>query len=229
MKTTIQKLLILIVILSFVSCEQDNFTPAKYSKNRFEEGAIHLYARGGEINDMAKVNHFIDNMEYAFAAFNLVPSLDSNFVEYDSVDFDLEIVSSSKALFKFSNGDVKEYGIVRKNGAILFVKDTVEQAPIFFDNEWLKFQPLIVKTEPVFGGHITYIKPTIYAYEVNGEIQFPIVSIMLAYNNGTRCHFQLREQNSISDEYLSKISQPNGPTDTVVFRESRIVFSKGKL
>ncbi|HSA05003.1 MAG TPA: hypothetical protein P5145_05375, partial [Tenuifilaceae bacterium] len=67
MKTTIQKLLILIVILSFVSCEQDNFTPAKYSKNRFEEGAIHLYARGGEINDMAKVNHFIDNMEYAFA------------------------------------------------------------------------------------------------------------------------------------------------------------------
>jgi len=229
MKTANLKLLLFIGFLAFNSCEQDDFTPAKYSKSRFDDGAIHLYARGGEINDLAKVNHFIDNFENAFAAFNLVPSLDSNFVEYDSVDFDFEIVSSSKARFTLSNGDVKEYGIVRKNGAILFVKDSVAQTPIFSDYEWIKFQPIVVKTEPIFGGQVTYFKPTIYAYEVNGEIQFPILSLMVSYNRGMGYLYQLREQNSISDEYLSKISQPNGPTDTIVFRESRIVFSKEKL
>lgn len=226
MKTTTLKLVLYIGFLTFISCEQDDFTPVKYNKNRFEEGTIHLYARGGEINDIEKANHFIANFESAFAAFNIVPSLDSNFVEYDSVDFDFEIVSSSKARFTLSNGDVKEYGIIRKNGTILFVKDSTEQTPIFADYEWLKFQPVIVKTEPVFGGQVTYFKPTIYAYEVDGEIQFPILSLMVSYNRGMGYLFQQREPNSISDEYLAKISQPNGPTDTIIFRESRIVFSK---
>jgi len=226
MKTTISKLLLCIVFLSFISCEQEESAPVKYGKNRFDEGAIYLYARGGEINDLDKANRFIDNVVSSFAAFNIVPSLDSNFVDYDSANFDLEIVSSSKARFILSNGDVKEYGIIRKNGTILFVKDSVEQTPIYTDYEWLKFKPIIVKTEPYIGGQVTYLKPTIFAYEVDGEIHFPIVSLMLKYDNGINCFFQQREPNSICDDYLSEITLPNGPNDTIIFRESRIIFSK---
>ncbi len=223
----------LIMLFIIYSCKKDDFSPKNYEKTRFEDGDIHLYAKGGEVTDQTKIDGFINRITSDFAMFNMNISLDSNFVEYDNANFSFEIISQSKARFTLGNGLVRDYTLKRMDGAIYFIQDSIAETTenLAYEEVWAKFKPHIVSTEEVISGQVTKYKPTIYAYEVNGEIQFPILSFMGVYMPsitfyGYSEEVRMRIQNSISESFLNRIKIGTYPNDSIAFRESRIVFSE---
>ncbi|HCT30441.1 MAG TPA: hypothetical protein DIW31_06850 [Bacteroidales bacterium] len=223
----------LIAFFITCSCKKDDFSPKKYEKSRYDSGGIHLYAKGGEINDVDKIDRFIDKIKSDFASFDLDISLDSNIIDYNNADFTFELIASDRACFTLGNGQVREYTLKREDGAIYFIQDSIAETTenIAYDEVWAKFKPHIVSTEPILLGQIIRYKPSIYAYEINGEIQFPILSFMGVYmpsrtNSGYCEEVHMRVQNSMSESFLNRITIGTYPSDSIVFRESRIVFSE---
>ncbi len=217
--------LISILCISFLfSCGKDDLYPKKFQKTRFEEGNTRLFASGGEVVNPEKINKFIERISSEFSILNVSPTLDSNIISYNEANFSVELISPSKARFIMDNGKILDYKIMHEKGIILFVKDSIVSTMGAFNEVWFRFKPYIDRVEPIPFGQMTYYKPTIYAYEIDGEIQIPILSFMAHYNYG--CTFYLRENNSISSDLLGKISAASNPRDTIVFRESRIVFSE---
>lgn len=230
MRTLIYSLAAVFTLLFLVSCEKEDSFPQKLQKVRFEEGKVRMFTNKGEVSDAAVIGKFIKRIDDdIYSLFKSHISLDSNFVEYNSCNFEIEIASKSRARILTSDGKVQEFTLQRQAGALFFVKDTTVATPFPLTTEWLKFKPAIVKEEPTWGGTMTFFKPTIFAYEANGEIHFPIVSCIVtkkplnSIDTGYQSWF-LRQNNSISDEYLAKIAVTNSSIDTIVFRESRIVF-----
>lgn len=227
---------VVLVIFMFIlfSCESNSPYPVKYERDRFVNGNIHLYAQGGEVSDSTKIYDFIEMIKNDFSMFDINVSLDSNIQEYYKSDFSIELISDTKARFTLANGKTQDFSILRKKGTIFFVKDSVESTNSYyaFTDVWAKFKPYIVSVESIPFGQVTNYKSTIFAYEFDDEIQFPILSFMGVYMP-YRLHtveyveeVHQREQNSMSDDFLERIKNGIYPEDSIVFRESRIIFSK---
>lgn len=216
--------LILTILLPLSGCDKGEYDQKTFLKSRFEAGEVHLYAKGGEITESGKIEKFTERISDLFSVFDVTPSLDSNIIEYDKADFTIELLSPTNARFVLGNGDIREFIIARNNGVISFIQDSIVSTAGSLNEVWFKFKPDIIRTEPIPFGQLTYYRPTIFAYEVNGEIRFPVLSFMAYYKQGAT--YYLRQGNSISDVLLAKISEGINPNDTIVFRESQIVFAE---
>lgn len=217
-------------VLFLASCEKDDSYPKKVQKVRFEDGKIRMFTNKGEVLNPAIISNFIKRYDDdVYTCFKFHISLDSNFVEYDNCKFDIYLDSKSRARVLNSNGKMREYTLQRQSDELLFVENTSIVSTSRAPEEWYKFKPTIIKEEPTFGGTIIHYKSTIFAYEVNGEIYFPIVSCIATKHplNSIETGYakwNLRQNNSISKEYLAKIAATKSSIDTIVFREDRIVF-----
>lgn len=219
-------------LLLLSGCEKEDSYPQKLQKVGFIEGTTRMFTNKGEVLDASVINGYIQRFQDdIYMIFKERPSLDDNILEYNSCNYTITIVSKSQATISYNDGKKQTYNLQRTNGALYFVKDTLETTTFLFDKEWLKFKPTIVKTEIIVPGATqTTFKPTIYAYETNGDIQFPIVSCIvksIPTNNLSQGYsgWYLRQNNTISEEFLTKIATQTNSIDTIVFKESRIVFS----
>ena len=195
-----------------------------------------MFTNRGEVFDTSIINSYIRRFQDdLYMIWKIRPSLDSNILEYDKCRFKIMLVSKSRVNILYDDGKVQPYNLQRQNGALYLVKDTLETTSFFFEREWLKFKPIIVKTEPAFpAGTTTTFKPSIFAYERNGEIQFPIVSCIanrIPYNSLLQGYstWYLRQNNSISEAFLAKIATTTQSRDTIVFKESRIIFKVSSI
>jgi len=185
-----------------------------------------LFTAGGEVFDTTIINEFVARVQDNFSVINVYPSLDSNIVIYNTSNYTIELLSDTRAKFILESGETLTYAIKRQHGALLFVKDTICTTTDGFNYDWNKFKPVITKTEPIPFGELTYYKPTLFAYQHDDEILIPVISIMVLSASQRSCYFHLKENNSINEDYLSEITDATQLIDSVVFRESRIVFSK---
>lgn len=234
---------VLIILLFSYSCEKDEFKPVTFQKNRFENKNVRFFQIDGEVFDVDKISiakkAYEDDFSMLSSSFKF--ALDSNIIKYNETNFSIEFTSFSKALFHYDNGKVEEYIVSRHNDEIYFIKDSIVSTWLFdayYNKIFCKFRPNVIKTEsePNTTSPTTYYKPTIFAYEINGEIQIPVLSYFTTYNNNRltttpnyvtyRTRGSSREQNSINDDFLSSITQGQFPREEIIFRESRIVFSK---
>ena len=231
MKTISLSVAMLACILCTTSCDNDESYHQTLQKASFVEGTTRMFTNKGEVFDTSIINGYIRRFQDdIYMIFKERPSLDDNIMEYNSCSYTITIVSKSQATILYNDGKKQTYKLQRQNGALYFVKDTLETTSFLFDKEWLKFKPIVVKTEPaILGSTKTSFNPTVFAYETNGEIQFPIVSCIVknipAINLSQGFSgWYLRQNNSISEEYLAKIASRTTAVDTIVFKESRIVF-----
>lgn len=218
------------------SCEKEEGYPQTLQKASFIEGTTRMFTNRGEVFDTSIINSYIRRFQDdLYMIWKIRPSLDSNFLEYDKCRFKIMLVSKSRLNILYDDGKVQPYNLQRQNRALYLVKDTLVTTSFLFDYEWLKFKPIIVKTEPAFpAGTIITFKPSIFVYETNGEMQFPIVSCIAnriphtSLSQGYSTWY-LRQNNTISEAFLDKITTTTQSTDTIVFKESRIVFKAGSI
>lgn len=243
MKVKISSIFILFALFSVYSCEKEDFKPATYQKSRFENNNVRLFQKGGEVFDAAKISDIKKIYEDHFSSLSASSkyTLDSNMIVYNEMDFSIEMLSPTKARFYYPNKHAEDYIIEKQSNEIHFIKDTVVSTWLFdayFNVLFCKFSPAVIKTEtePNTTSPTTYYKPTIFAYEMNGEIHIPVISFFSTYNNNPFTSdpayakyasiSSSRNQNSVDNNFISRIIQGLYPEENIIFRESVIVFSK---
>jgi hypothetical protein len=223
-----------ITLFLFTSCERNaHEQKQKYSRYLFESGKTKLYTKGGEITDTSSISAFIKIYDYYTCAGipqDCVPkSFNDDEKCFNEYNFEIEILSDTQARFIYGTDSVVDLFIKRKNGVIYFSSFDTVQTYSDIKREMLEFEPLFIKTYPIKPREsfpITKYIPCKYAYEVNGEIHFPIISYKNQKQIGYSTFFSrggLGINNSINSQYLSTIGN-DCISDTIVFKQSEIIF-----
>ncbi len=219
------------MLFLLTSCEKNTIELKKYYRYSFENGKTKLFTKGGEVTDTSRISAFIKSYDNFSAPIpDYIPfSFDDDKGCFNDYNFELEILSDTKARLIYETDSIVDLFLKKKNGIIYFSSfDTVQT---YSDIKWemLQFEPLFVKTYPRKPGEsaaITKYSSCKYAYEINGEIHFPIIS----YKNIKNLELTLYStkaglgiNNSINTQYLSTIGN-DCISDTIVFKQSEIIF-----
>ena len=237
-KIYIMKMRIMAISLAYVtiflmtSCEKNTLEQKqKYSKYSFESGKTKLFTKGGEVTDTSIISAFIKSFDkflspiphYAPISFN------DDVLCINEYNFELEMLSDTRARLIYGTDSIVDLFVKKNNGIIYFSSYDTVQTYYNINREMLEFEPLFIKTYPNKPGEsfpITRYAPCKYAYEVNGEIHFPIISYKNIKNIESThysTHAELGINNSINSQYLSTIGM-DCIWDTIVFKQSEIIF-----
>jgi hypothetical protein len=221
-----------ITLFLLTSCERNaSEQKQKYSKYSFENGKTKLFTKGGEVTDTIKMRAFLKSFDLFLSPIpNYVPiSFDDDKRSFNEYNFEIEMLSDTKAKFIYGTDSIVELFVKKKNGIIYFSSIDTVQTYYNIKREMLEFEPLFIKTFPNKPGEsfpITKYTPCKYAYEVNGEIHFPIISYKNLKNIKSTFYSAMAElgiNNSINSQYLSTIGS-DCIWDTIVFKQSEIIF-----
>src|ERR1035437_2159788 len=101
--------LYLIIILSLISCEQNqpNF-PIKYVRSSLVSGELRLFTKGVEIKNNDSISRFISNFDKQISEnpATQIISFNNADLAYDKYNFDLEILSNTKARLIYYNDSI---------------------------------------------------------------------------------------------------------------------------
>lgn len=212
------------------SCHDDNvsFYPKTYYSRSFEDGQMLLVTKGNEIKDTTKIRSFCDFFNSVFSdiysSWTNV-SLDRNINCFDKFNFKLKMLSTSKAIM-ISDTDSVTLTVERKDNVLYFFSNDTVKTYYDVSNEVLRYKPLYIKTYTISYTKVYDHVPCMYAYEINNEIHFPVISyINMKHLRGGYFSTSWSEgiNNSINTDFIKNIGN-DCETDTIAFREGKIIF-----
>jgi len=216
--------LLLSVLLTLASCTKEEHYPQVYNKTNFLQGDLVSIDKGLQMTDTAQINGFLRKVTEAFAPLNFYPTLDSNMLIYEQMVESFQLLSESRAQFMLNDNKVMQYKVEKKGTVYYFMADTLVKIPENPANKYFRYSPDIIKTEKFEAGTLYSYYPTLYAYDMGNSIVFPVLSFVAEAERGY-LYFG-KQNNSLSPAYISQFSATPATHQTLVYRESRIVFSR---
>lgn len=221
---------ILLITVSF-SCKKDDY-PVNYTRYSFEEGNLRMFTKNGEVSDPTKIDDFIRSLQEFYSGnpqFG-VPDFGDDILVYEDYDIRLEFLSDRVVRVFLTEDNTIGANVKRlKDITYLEIHDTIQVFNLVID-ERMKYQVSFLNVQPIPGGNIYNYLLTKYFNEKTNELSFPIASYTeKKYWEGNLVEMKgvFGRNNAISNEYLSKMSQLSAArNDTIVFKESRIIFRK---
>ena len=221
--------LALIVLGTLVaSCGKDESYPKTLKRGEFVSGKLRMFTNEGEVTDPKTIERFTESVRQFFLKDNPnVYSFDDDISVYNSYNMEIELLSNSAGRIKGEPNSKIDFTIQRKDGVAYYVlQDTINYFAQTFEERY-KCTPILLEKFDPFRGYAKGLR-TLYGKEINNEVHLTFISIMeKEYCNGELRGISIKsaENNMISENYLSKLRNlANGWTDTIVYKESHIVF-----
>lgn len=234
MKNTLNYLLLAVTTLLF-SCENDSFSPRKYTKYAFIPGEVRMFTRNGEITDKETIKKFENRVRNVFLnsiySDNKVFSFNDDSKSYDEYDFELFFKQETSGIVTYKddqNEKTVKFNLHSNSGyQTIYLQDTVTNI-YYKEDPMFLCKPDIIKTIPIFGGDIVkYLRP-IYVKRMNDGYAICLVSYMTtSYSNNEMRSIEINgvSNNLLSNDYLNSLKkQPSYIADTIAFKESYILF-----
>ena len=233
-----KSLLTLLCLSMFVfSCSKKNNYPKSFTRQEFISGEILMYTKTGKVADEAKISKFAHRIRNHFMNIpgsGEIYSFEDDINSFD--DFDIELVfqtetSGEVILNSIIPADRKTIKFIlrkQEDYYIASVQDTIISYS-YSEDPRHKCKPEIIKREPVppGGEKVYYLRP-FYIRKDKNEVCLYIVSYMAnSYFSDelTGIFISGAVNNMINEDYLAGLSKTaEGRVDTIVFKESYIVF-----
>ena len=143
----------------------------------------------------------------------------------------MEILSETKARLIYYNDSIVNLYTQTINGISYFSTYDTIKTYTYWPPDFFECEPLFLKTNPIqpmYSASLTLYSKCLYAYKVNNEIHFPIVTYK-RLKNSKLYEYQfmqgLGENNIVKTDYLLNIGK-DCLTDSIVFKQSTIVFKE---
>lgn len=232
MKTQVLNFLtFLTLVILFAACEKsETIYPQIYERSSITTGELILLTKDKKTKNADSIRMFISSFGQLLSDINIKPiPFENEITKYDNYNFKLEILSNTKARLIYSNDSIVDLYTETKNGILyLSTLDTIKTYT-YWSADFLLCEPLFKKVNPIqpnYSVPLTLYSKCLYAYKINDEIHFPIVSykrLKRTKSEGIDFMSEIGINNIISSDYLANIGKDNLP-DSIVFRQSNIVF-----
>jgi hypothetical protein len=209
-------LILMLFLLSLISCNIFEDYPKTYVYDGFEIGEIKLYTNSGAINDSSIIHKSLGTIKN-FSWF------EEPHQSYQKMK--IEFLSRTKAIGTNLFGNSYPITITRKNG-ILYLEEgdtlTGHHLSIVCDNDRFKYSPLYYECSPTTGE--SKMVNCTYLIEEDGVIFLPIVYY---YEKFEFPHMQSFEgANNVFNENYFLTIEGSKEVDTIAYQNCRIIFKE---
>jgi len=219
------------------SCSEKRENPNKFTRQEFTSGEIMMYTQTGKVADDTEISKFTQRIRNHFLKIpgsGEIYSFEEDINSFDDFNIDLvfQTETSGEVIFNSINpADRKTIKFVlrkREDYHIASVQDTIISYS-YSEDPRHKCRPEILKREPIppGGEKVYYLRP-LYIRKANNEVHLYITSYMgnsYFSEELTGIFISGAVNNMINEDYLAGMSKTEeGRVDTIVFKESHIVF-----
>lgn len=219
-----------------VGCGDDDDDSNVYKQDRFISGEVRMFTQSGEVKDKKVIKDFTERLRNFFNS-DRAYSFDDDINVYD--EFNAELIFDSRnngilvgELYDDLEIESLEFSIKDNDGySTISLNDTIE-GPISNMNTKYKcdidfLKKIAVPRSTGFRYWVSYLHP-LFVKRVKGEIRFCFLSYMQKRcRNNEMVHASIASpiNNLMDEEYLLDLKNvSDNVTDTIVFKESYVVF-----